>query len=196
MPADLATIYNLNPAFAAGYTGQGQTIAVLEDSDLYNTADWITFRKVFGLSTYTSGSLSTLNPAPPKGTSNCSDPGPQSADGEASLDAEWASAAAPDAAIQVATCADTATTPGILIAAQNLINASHPPQIISLSYGFCEAANGVTMNAASNSAYQQAVAEGISVFVSAGDEGAASCDAGFGTATHGIGVSGFCLYAL
>lgn len=191
VPADLATIYNFNPAFAAGYTGQGQTIAVLENSDLYNTADWITFRKVFGLSTYTSGSLSTLNPAPPKGTSNCSDPGPQSADGEASLDAEWASAAAPDAAIQVATCADTATTPGTLFAAQNLINASHPPQIISLSYGFCEAANGVTMNAASNSAYQQAVAEGISVFVSAGDEGAASCDAGFGTATHGIGVSGF-----
>ncbi len=75
VPADLATIYDLNPAFAAGYTGQGQTIAVLEDSDLYNTADWDTFRQVLGLSTYTAGSLSTINPAPPKGTSNCSDPG-------------------------------------------------------------------------------------------------------------------------
>ena len=40
VPADLATIYDLNPAFAAGYTGKGQTIAVLEDSDLYSTADW------------------------------------------------------------------------------------------------------------------------------------------------------------
>src|SRR5208283_4024271 len=44
-------------------------------------------------------------------------------------------------------------------------------------------------------AYQQAVTEGVSVFVSAGDEGAASCDvppsqAPF-SATHGIGVSGF-----
>ena len=91
----------------------------------------------------------------------------------------------------MATCADTATTFGTLFAAQNLINCQPPPQIISMSYGFCEAANGVTMNAAYNSAYQQAVAEGISVFVSAGDEGAATCDAGFGTATHGIGVSGF-----
>ncbi len=46
-PADLATIYNLNPLFNSGYTGQGQTIAVIEDSDMYNSADWNTFRTVF-----------------------------------------------------------------------------------------------------------------------------------------------------
>ncbi|MGA2881317.1 MAG: S53 family peptidase [Bryobacteraceae bacterium] len=189
VPADLATIYDLNAAFAAGYTGKGQTIAVLEDSDLYNTADWDTFRKVFGLSSYSSGSLKTINPLPPSGGSNCTDPGAQGADGEATLDAEWASAAAPDAAIVVASCADTATTDGFAIAGQNLINSSAPPPIISLSYGFCEAMTGVAANAAYNSSAQQAVAEGISVFVAAGDEGAASCDAGFGAATHGIGVS-------
>ena len=188
VPADLATIYDLNAAFAAGYTGQGQTIALLEDSDLFNTADWDTFRKTFGLTAYTSGSLTTINPAPAKGTSNCSDPGAAVADDEATLDAEWASAAAPDASLVLATCSDTTTTPGFLIAAQNLINDSHPPQIISLSYGFCEAGTGVALNAAFNSAYQQAVAEGVSVFVAAGDEGAASCDAGFSNATHGIGV--------
>src|ERR1700689_4108229 len=109
VPADLATIYDFKPAFAAGYTGQGQTIAVLENTDLFNTADWDTFRKVLGLSTYTGGSLSTINPAPPKGSSNCSDPGIADAEDEATLDAEWASAAAPDAAIVVATCADTTT---------------------------------------------------------------------------------------
>ena len=49
-PADLATIYNLTPLFAAGTTGQGQTIAVVEDSDLYSDADWTTFRTTFGLS--------------------------------------------------------------------------------------------------------------------------------------------------
>jgi subtilase family serine protease len=190
VPADLATIYDLKAAFAAGYTGQGQTIAVLEDSDLYNTADWTTFRKAFGLSSYTSGSLIVSNPAPPKGSSNCMDPGTNGAGGEATLDAEWASAAAPDATIQVAACADTATSVGVLFAAQNLINASHPPQIISMSYGLCEAYNGVTQNAAYNSAFQQAVAEGISVFVSAGDEGAAECDGGQIAAIHGISVSG------
>jgi len=189
VPADLATIYDLNAAFAAGYTGKGQTISVLEDSDLYNTADWNTFRKVFGLSTYTSGSLKTINPAPPSGTSNCSDPGTNGADGEAALDAEWASAAAPDATIQVVACADTATTFGVLIAGQNLINAKVPPQIISISYGACEALDGPTMNAAYNSTYQQAVAEGVSVFVSSGDAGAAPCDRDAPAAIHGIGVS-------
>ena len=66
-----------------------------------------------------------------------------------------------------------------------------PPPIISISYGECEASNGASANAAYNAAYQQAVSEGISVFVAAGDEGAASCDAGASQATHGIGVSGF-----
>ena len=191
-PADLATIYDLKAAFSAGYTGQGQTIAVVEDSDLYDTEDWNTFRSVLGLSSYASGSLATIFPAPPSGSSNCSDPGVTSDDVEATLDAEWASAAAPNASIEVAACAGTAATPyGQLIAAQNLINGSSPPKIISLSYGICEAGNGATANAAFNSAYQQAVAEGVSVFVAAGDEGAAACDQGFSSATHGIGVSAF-----
>ncbi len=34
VPADLATIYDFNPLFAAGYSGQGQTIVVVENSDL------------------------------------------------------------------------------------------------------------------------------------------------------------------
>jgi subtilase family serine protease len=188
-PADLATIYDLNPAFAAGYTGQGQTIAVLEDTDLYDTTDWGTFRSVLGLSGYTSGSLNTIQPAPPSGPSNCTDPGATPDDIEATLDAEWASAAAPNAAIDVAACQDTQTTFGVLIAEQNLINGSAPPQIVSVSYGECEAANGAAANAATNAAAQQAVTEGVSVFVAAGDEGAASCDAGFSVATHGIGIS-------
>jgi subtilase family serine protease len=190
-PADLATIYDLNRAFSAGYTGQGQTIAVVEDSNLYRAADWNTFRSVLGLSGYTSGSLSTTHPAPPSGTSNCSDPGVTSDDIEATPDAEWASAAAPNAQIEVASCSNGTTTFGGLIAAQNLINGSGPPQIISVSYGECEAANGAALNAAYNSTYQQGVAEGVSVFVAAGDEGAASCDSGFSSATRGIGVSAY-----
>ncbi|HTQ58219.1 MAG TPA: protease pro-enzyme activation domain-containing protein [Bryobacteraceae bacterium] len=192
-PADLATIYNLQAAYSAGYTGQGQTIAVVEDSDLYDTNDWTQFRSALGLDTYTSGSLVTLQPAPPTGRTNCTDPGPgivYGNDTEATADAEWASAAAPNAKIIVAACTDT-TTFGGLIATQNLINGSSPPQIISMSYGNCEAGNGAAANATYNTAYQQAVAEGVSVFVSAGDQGAASCDAGSSAATHGVNVSAF-----
>jgi subtilase family serine protease len=192
-PADLATIYNLTPLFNGGTAGQGQTIAVVEDSDLYSTADWSTFRSEFGLSQYKTGSLATVHPAPASGANNCLDPGVANGDdGEAILDAEWASAAAPGAAIAVATCANSRTTFGGLIAIQNMLNAkAGPPAIISLSYGECEAQNGASANAAYNAAFQQAVAEGVSVFVAAGDEGAASCDAGATGATHGIGVSAF-----
>src|SRR5579862_1901273 len=38
VPGDLATIYNFNPVFTSGITGQGQTIALIEDTDLYSTS--------------------------------------------------------------------------------------------------------------------------------------------------------------
>jgi subtilase family serine protease len=192
VPADLATIYNLNPLFGAGYSGQGQNIVVIEDTNVYTTSDWTTFRSTFGLSGYTAGSFAQVHPAPGSGANNCSNPGVNGDDGEAILDAEWASAAAPSAAIELASCSDTNTTFGGLIALQNLLNeSSTPPAVVSISYGECEAYNGASANAAYSSAYQQAVAEGVSVFVSSGDEGAASCDANESSATHGIGVSGF-----
>ena len=194
-PADFATIYDFNPLFAKGITGSGQTIVVVEDTNLYTptrgTSDWAAFRSAFGLSQYTTGSLTTEHPAPPSGASNCASPGVNSDDVEAILDAEWASAAAPGAAIVVASCANTDFTSGLFTAVQNLVNASAPPPIVSISYGSCESENGPAQNAFISSLFQQAVTEGISVFVSAGDEGAASCDAGATTATHGLSVSGF-----
>lgn len=191
-PADLAAIYDFTPLFQAGITGKGQTIAVVEDADLYESSDWDTFRSTFGLSQYSSGSVSTVHPAAASVRNNCGTPGLGGGDdGESILDAEWASAAAPNATIEVAACASTRATFGGLIALQNLIDGSNPPSVISMSYGECEAGNGQGSNAAYALAYQQAVAEGISVFVAAGDDGAASCDAGSNSATHGIGVSGF-----
>jgi len=194
VPADLATIYNLNPVFSAGVSGQGQTIVLIEDTDVFSASDWSTFRQTFGLSGYGSASFTQIHPpAPAPQANNCGAPGvvPLN-DAEAILDAEWASAAAPSAAIEMAACADTGTTFGGLIAIQNLINASTPPpSIMSISYGQCETVNGAAANVAYNSAYQQAVAEGVSVFVAAGDSGAAGCDNSVAEATHGIGVNAF-----
>ena len=42
----------------------GQTIAVIEDTDLYSSADWDTFRNTFGLNQYSGGSLTTVRPTP------------------------------------------------------------------------------------------------------------------------------------
>jgi hypothetical protein len=195
VPADLATIYNLNPLFASGISGQGQTIVLIEDTDVYSAADWKTFRSTFGLAGYAAGSFAQVHPpAPPSQPSNnCAAPGVIAPnDAEAILDAEWASASAPSAAIEMAACADTNATFGGLIAIQNLINASTPPpSIMSISYGECETVNGAAANASYNAAYQQAVTEGFSVFAAAGDSGAAGCDNSVAQATHGIGVNAF-----
>src|SRR5713226_6595901 len=195
VPADLAKIYNLNSLFSAGISGQGQTIALIEDSDVFSASDWSTFRQTFGLSSYSAGSFTQIHPPapPPLPGNNCAAPGAFPPDeAEAILDAEWASASAPSAAIEMAVCKNTSTTFGGLIAIQNLINATAPPpSIMSISYGQCETVNGAAANAAYNSAYQQAVAEGVSVFVAAGDSGAAGCDNSAAEATRGIGVNAF-----
>lgn len=186
VPDDLHTIYNFNPVYKKGITGKKQTVVVIEDTDVYTTQDWYTFRKTFGLDAYKQGSFTQTHPG------GCTDPGVlEGNDAEAILDAEYASAAAPNAAVVLASCADTATTFGGLLALESLINEEVPPAIVSISYGECEAALGAAGNATFNYAYQQAASEGVSVFVSAGDEGAASCDANQPAAQYGIAVSGF-----
>jgi hypothetical protein len=170
VPADLWTIYNFKPAFAAGNSGKGQTIVVLEQTDVYSTADWETFRSALGLaSAYPQGSLTQIHPPGPPGSpmDNCTDPGVNAGEVEAAIDVEWATAAAPSAAIELASCAE-----GPLLALQNLLNASGtPPAIVSISLAGSEPASGAANNAYYNSLYQQGVTEGVSIFVSAGDWG-------------------------
>lgn len=170
-PPDFATIYNSAPLYTAKkpITGKGQTVVVLEDTDI-NPADVATFRSAFGLSKY-SGKFTQIHPGP-----GCSDPGINGAEGEAALDAEWGGAIAPDAAVELASCADTATNFGAFIAAQNLLDEKNPPHIMSLSYLECEAGQGPGGNAYLNALWQQAASEGVSVFVAAGDGAAAGCD--------------------
>jgi subtilase family serine protease len=186
-PGDFATIYNVTPLYKEKnpIAGKGHTVVVLEDTDI-NPADVATFRSAFGLSSY-SGKFSQVHPG-----SGCADPGKNGAEGEAALDAEWAGAVAPDANVELASCADTATNFGAFIAAQNLLNSNKPPEIMSLSYIGCEASQGPGGNAFINTMWQQAAAEGASVFIAAGDGGPAGCDS-FDTATYaqnGIAANG------
>ncbi len=193
VPGDLATIYNLNPAFAGGYTGQGETIVVAEDTDLYNgTADWSTFRETFGLAAqYPGGSVTQVHPAPKTGGTACTDPGVNGDDAEAAIDVEWASAAAPNAAIVMASCAGT-TNFGGFIALQNLLSNGGPlPAVVSISYGAPETELGAAENSYINTLYQTAAAAGVSVFVSSGDNAAAVADRGATAAVEGVTVSGF-----
>jgi hypothetical protein len=172
-PQDDAVIYNLSPLWSAGYTGTGQTIAVVEDTDTYGgSADWTSFVNTFGLSSY-GGTYSQVHPG-------CTDPGTNADDGEAAIDVEMATAFAPGAAVKLISCGGGTFTFGGLIALTNLVNAAGPyPGIVSISYGSCEASTGNGGNYSFYSTYQQAASEGISVFVSSGDDGPVGCSADF-----------------
>jgi subtilase family serine protease len=186
-PADLQTIYNLNAVYAQGYTGAGETIGLIEDTNLYTAEDWYAFRKVFGLSRpYPKATLTTFNPA---GPTTCTNPGVNSADGEAILDVEWASAAAPNAAVQIFACKDSSTVFGGFIAMENMYAAGTYPSVMSLSYGEGESASGNTMNLLLQGIYQELAAAGVSLFVSAGDAIGEQNDRGAQIATHGLSVS-------
>lgn len=196
-PSDFATIYNVNPARngspnlvdpATGtplkVAGAGVTLIVAEQTNI-NPNDWNTFRSAFGLSQY-QGSLRIVHPG------GCADPGFTPDEGEAALDAEWSSTVAPDATIIEASCAGTATTFGVMTTLQNLVNFGPRGSVISVSYGGCEAGNGLSFQSMWSQLVEQAAAEGISVFVSTGDSAVAGCDNANTTkaAIGGLAVNG------
>jgi subtilase family serine protease len=196
VPGDMATIYDFNPVYQAGITGKGQSVMVVEDSDLFSADDWPTFRHTFGLDTrFPFGSITTVHPQPSNSPANggpCADPGVNGDDSEAAVDVEWSSASAPNAAIILASCADTNTNFGGFIAIQNVLtNFPPPPGVISISYGESESEDGASFNLYINGLYQLAVLRGVSVYVSAGDSGGDSSDQFAPAAVSGLNVSGW-----
>lgn len=166
-PYDFAIIYDLLPLWQQGFTGKGITIATVEDSNMATPQDWTSFRQTFGLTGFTQGNFQQVYP-------NCTNPGANGDEIEAALDVEWASAAAPDASVELSACADTRTTSGLDLAILNLIDTA-PPDIISDSYGLCETITGSAEIALENREAQMASAEGVTFFIAQGDSGADEC---------------------
>jgi pseudomonalisin len=181
-PADFATIYDLGPLSQQGINGAGQSIAIVGRSNI-NISDVRQFRSMFGL------------PAnDPQIIVNGANPGIFSSaeESEAALDVEWSGAVAKNAAIKFVVSASTNSSDGSYLSAQYIVNHNLAP-VMSMSFGLCEAALGAGGNSFINSLWQQAAAQGISVFVSSGDSGAAGCDPAAATrAVAGRGVNGLC----
>jgi subtilase family serine protease len=180
-PQDWDVIYDVGPLFRQGLDGTGQSIAVLGRVDVA-LSDVRSFR-------HNSG----LPPNDPQMIVNGPDPGfPDCNDEvESALDVEWAGAIASNATIKFVT-SKSGTTDGINLSALYAVNQNVAP-IVTLSYGLCEAAYSTAGNSFWNSLWAQAAAQGMSVFVSSGDSGAAGCDSmNAPTATHGRGVNALC----
>jgi hypothetical protein len=178
-PYDFATIYNVSPLWNAtpAINGTGQTIAVVGETDV-DFVDLEKFRALFGI---TSNDPIMIVDGP--------DPGLQPDEIESDLDLEWSSAIAPGATIKFVVAATTDTTLGVDLAAQYIVDHNVAP-IVSESYGMCEAALGTAGNQFFFQLWQQAAAQGMSVFLASGDSGSAGCDRGR-PAEFGLQVSGF-----
>jgi hypothetical protein len=180
-PYDFATIYDLLPLWARGFTGKGVTIAAVEDSNLLHPGDWQTFRKTFGLDKFTQGNFKQIYPG-------CANSGQNPDETEAALDVEWSSAAAPDANIELSACANSATTSGLDRAILGLIDFA-PPDIITDSYGLCETITGAAEVALENREAQLATAEGTTFFIAQGDSGADECAANYSRPYSFLGIN-------
>jgi subtilase family serine protease len=164
-PYDFATIYNVLPLWNSGIDGTGETIAIVAHSDI-NIQDVRDFRSLFGL------------PAKdPQTIVNGTDPGNTHDDveSEAVLDVEWSGAIAKNATIDLVVSASTNPTSGADLSAAYIVDNNLAP-VMSMSLGLCELFLGIGGNQTYAHLWQQAAAQGMTVFVAAGDSGAASCD--------------------
>jgi subtilase family serine protease len=190
VPYDMNVIYNTTALYSKGLTGKGITIAVVEDSDM-DVSDWPNFVSQFKLGSY-GGTFRQFQPELTPTTGNCTDPGnadPYGESIETVLDSEWSTAMAPGAKIWVATCNDAGSTNffgGVYTAADNLINGTSRPNIISASYGYGEGFTDTASKTAIDLMWAQADVEGISVFVSTGDSG--SNPSFNGSIINGVGI--------
>jgi subtilase family serine protease len=181
-PGDFSTIYNLAPLYQQSITGNGEAVAIVARSNI-NIADVRQFRSAFDL---------PVND--PQIIVNGSNPGIWSTgeETEADLDVEWAGAVAKGAAIKFVVSQSTNASDGVDLSALYIVSHNLAP-VMTVSFGLCEAALGSSGNTFLNNLWRQAAAQGITVLVSSGDNGAAGCDsASAARATHGLGVNGLC----
>ena len=163
-PGDFATIYNTAPLLAAGINGSGVTIAIVGRSDIL-MSDVQTYRQLFNLPVNDPIFIHA-------GQDNGIEPGD---DGESDLDVEISGGIAPNATIKFVIGTPTFLVDGITNSIQYIIE-NNVADIMSTSYGDCEANEGAGGNAFNSQMFEQAAAQGISIFVADGDNGPAECD--------------------
>ncbi|MGA9529050.1 MAG: Ig-like domain repeat protein, partial [Terriglobales bacterium] len=163
-PADFATIYNTAPLLAAGVNGTGSSIAIVGRSDI-NLSDVETYRQMFQLP---ANDPVFIHAGQDQGIL----PGD---DGESYLDVEQSGGVAPGATIDFVIGTPSFLVDGITNSTEYIIE-HNVADIMSVSYGDCEANEGSSGNAFNAQMFEQGAAQGISIFIAAGDNAAAGCD--------------------
>ena len=187
--ADYRTIYGATSLlFTQGIQGQGQNIAVVGRSNLFNQGQDVSdFRNFLG---ECCGNLVI--------TLNGPDPGDLGGgeEFEATLDATWSGALAFNAEVDFVVSASTNSTDGVDLSEFYIIDNNLAP-VMTESFSGCESLRMTTELNAQEVLAEQAAAEGITYIVSSGDSGAAGCDdpnnflAKFGPSVNALASSPF-----
>ncbi|QHN03261.1 peptidase S53 [Granulicella sp. WH15] len=163
-PKDVATIYDINAAYHAGFTGAGQSIAIVGQS-FVETSDITNFQSAAGL----TPKAPTLVLMPGTGASAVS----SGDEVESDLDLEYASSIATGANIYFVYTGNSGNA-GVFDALGYAIDNKIAP-ILSISYGDCETDLGSSDYNSLNSVFAQATAQGQTIISAAGDDGSADC---------------------
>jgi hypothetical protein len=162
-PADFKRIYDLDNV---GASGNGVTIAVVARSNIH-VEDIDDFRTLFRLP---ANSPQIIVKGPDPGVLN------RNEEAEAVLDTSWSGAVAPDATVKVVVSESTNSSDGVLLSEQYIID-NNLADVMTESFGTCEAHATRAFANLIESLAQQAAAQGITYLVSSGDSGSAGCDA-------------------
>jgi YVTN family beta-propeller protein len=168
----LAKAYSLPTLYTRGDLGSGATIALYELS-AYTASDISTYQSCYKTTT------SISNVAVDGGTTNTG------GEGEVELDIEVVVGLAPKAKIDVYEAPNSATG---ALDAYNEIVSKDTAQVMSSSWGLCEAFMGQSAAEAQNTIFEQAASQGQSMISIPGDEGSEGClPNDFGTLAASIG---------
>jgi subtilase family serine protease len=170
-PDQIRAAYGIQPLLDAGYTGAGKTIAIIDAYGSPTLADDLAYfdtrwnLPAANLTVVTPFGVAPTDPANASGWS-----------GETTLDVEWAHAVAPGAAILLIVAKSNQDS-DILDATQWLADHNNA-DVLSQSYGEGEACMAPADLARQHKLFEQLTKQKITIFASAGDDGAAqpTCD--------------------
>jgi hypothetical protein len=172
-PEDFATQYDLGPLYKAGVNGAGQTIGIINESNI-DLSLVSMYQQLFGLPNN-----------PTQVVIDGDDPGTLGGvNVEAYLDVELSGAVAPGAAVNLYIAEGSNLQDPLQLAALRAVE-DNQASVLSVSFGNCEATLGVVGNQFWNGLWEQAAAQGQTVFVAAGDSGPV-CDVFLVNAVSGI----------
>ena len=172
-PEDFYTQYDMSPLYKAGVNGAGQTIGIINESNI-DLSLVQAYQNLFGI----AGTL-------PQVVIDGDDPGELAGvDVEAYLDVEMSGAVAPGATVNLYIASGSYLQDPLELSALRAVD-DNQASVLSVSFGNCEVFLGNAGNQFWSELWEEAAAQGQTVFVSSGDSGS-TCALEDGYAVSGL----------